>query len=89
MTDFISTSGGKIVNVNAIAFLTSRTKEAPGGLGKGDITQLVIGFSAAGVISDGGLMPLSLVMQGDEAREFLGHLDQRGIDVKPLLHKIS
>ncbi len=80
------------MNVNAIAFLTSRSKEkqgSPGNPGKGDITQLVIGFSAAGVIGEGGLMPLSLVMQGDEAKEFLEELGARGVNVSALVRKIS
>ncbi|MEQ1841534.1 MAG: hypothetical protein ABL994_14090 [Verrucomicrobiales bacterium] len=88
MKQFISTTGGKIVNTNAIAFLTSRTKANPGTPGE-DVTQLVIGFSAAGIVSQGGLMPLTLVMQGDEALEFLGQLERLGIEVDSLRNKIS
>lgn len=77
------------MNVNAIAFLTSRTKGTPGASGGDDITQLVIGFAAAGVIDQGGLMPLSLVMQGREAKEFLAQLEERGVNVEHLRRKIS
>ena len=89
MNRFSSTSGGKIVNVNAIAFLTSRTKGTPGTPGRGEATQLVIGFSAAGIVSQGGLMPLSLVMQGEEALEFLEQLELRGVEVDALRLKLS
>lgn len=73
------------MNANAIAFLTSRAKATPGE----ETTQLVIGFSAAGIVNHGGLMPLSLVMQGEEALEFLGKLENLGVDVESLRSKIS
>lgn len=86
MSDFISTAHGKIINMNAIAFLTTRTKPA----GKSSVVQLVIGFSAAASVGDGGsLMPLSIVMEGEEAVEFLAQLGKRGIDVAALQKKIS
>jgi hypothetical protein len=88
MNHFITTSGGKIVNVNAIAFLTSRRKGAPG-VRDGDVTQLVIGFSAAGMVNQGALMPLSLVMQGEEALEFLARLEELGVSVESLRNKVS
>ena len=74
--------------MNAIAFLTSRTKGTPGAPG-GETTQLVIGFSAAGIVSQGGLMPLSLVMQGEEALEFLEQLELRGVEVEYLHRKLA
>lgn len=76
------------MNTNAIAFLTSRIKATPGSPDD-DVTQLVIGFSAAGIVSQGGLMPLSLVMQGEEALEFLGQLERLGVEVDFLRNKIS
>ncbi len=87
MSDFISTSGGKIINVDSIAFLTSRTP-AP----KEDqetASQLIIGFSAATSVGSGNMMPLSLVMEGEEANEFLDQLGNRGVDVESLRAKIS
>jgi hypothetical protein len=88
MNNFISTSGGKIVNVNAIAFLTSRTREATAA-GEGGSAQLVVGFSAAGTVGQSGLLPLSLVMSGREALEFLDQLEARGVVVEHLRRKIS
>ncbi|MAS96817.1 MAG: hypothetical protein CMO55_26805 [Verrucomicrobiales bacterium] len=85
MSDFISTPQGKIVNVNAIAFLTTRTKT----VGKETVTQLLIGFSAATAVGEGGLMPLSLLMEGSEATLFLNQLGQRGVDVAALQKKLS
>lgn len=88
MNNFISTSGGKIVNVNAIAFLTSRTRESTAA-GEVGTAQLVIGFSAAGAVGQGGLLPLSLVLSGREALEFLAQLEARGVQVEHLRRKIS
>lgn len=85
MADFISTTGGKIVNVEAIAFLTSRI---PADRDK-SIPQLVVGFSAAASASGGGLMPLSLVMEGAEAKDFLTQLTARGVVVDGLLKKLK
>ena len=87
MADFISTSDGKIVNVEAIAFLTSRQsatgKDAP------ERKQLVVGFSSAANGSQGGLVPLSLVLEGKEATHFLDQLAERGADVASLKKKIA
>ena len=90
MSDFISTIGGKIVNLNAIAFLTSRTRQAPEGAGEGGEKQIVIGFSAASTIAQGSsMMPLSLVLQGAEAGDFLDQLATKGIEVKHLRAKLA
>ena len=68
MADFISTTGGKIVNVEAIAFLTTRTPAAKEG--ETPAAQLIVGFAAASPSASGSIMPLSLVMKSDEALEF-------------------
>lgn len=85
MADFISTSDGKIVNAEAIAFLTSRI---PADKGKG-APQLIVGFSAATSTNSGSLMPLSLVMEGAEAKDFLAQLSARGVDVASLKKKLK
>lgn len=85
MADFISTSDGKIVNAEAIAFLTSRI---PVGKGKA-APQLIVGFSAATSTNSGSLMPLSLVMEGSEAKDFLAQLATRGVDVAALKKKLK
>jgi hypothetical protein len=87
MSDFISTSGGKIINVDSIAFLTSRTP-APRE-GEEVASQLIVGFSAATSVGSGSMMPLSLVMEGEEAYEFLDQLGTRGVVVDALRAKIS
>jgi len=87
MSNFISTSGGKIVNVDAIAFLTSRTPATESQESAG--TQLIVGFSAASAVAQGGMMPLSLVMQGREAIEFLDQLATRGVLVDHLRAKLE
>lgn len=87
MAEFISTSGGKIVNVDSIAFLTSRTPASAEG--EEIPTQLIIGFSAATTIKSGSMMPLSLVMEGDEAVEFLDQLASKGVAVDHLKAKLG
>lgn len=87
MADFISTTGGKIVNVESIAFLTSRIPKAPEG--EALPSQLIIGFSAATTTAGGSMMPLSLVVDGDEANDFLDQLEARGVEVKYLKSKLS
>lgn len=90
MNDFISTLGGKIININAIAFLTSRVKQASSEAGGEALKQLVIGFSAAATIGQGSsMMPLSLVMQGEEAENFLEQLESRGVSVESLRAKLA
>jgi hypothetical protein len=87
MADFISTTGGKIVNVESIAFLTSRTPKAPEG---GALpAQLIIGFSAATTTAGGSMMPLSLVVSGEEADDFLDQMGERGVGVKKLRARLS
>lgn len=87
MADFISTTDGKIVNVDAIAFLTSRQPAAEGG--KKQKRQLIVGFSSAASGSQGGLVPLSLVLESKEAVDFLDQLGSRGVDVAALRKKIA
>lgn len=91
MSDFISTKAGKIVNVDAIAFITTRVPPPSEGAAKATKpgAQLVIGFSAATSTSGGSLMPLSLVIEGDEAKDFLQKLKKRGIEIKALLAKLG
>ncbi|MEX2579847.1 MAG: hypothetical protein WD342_12385 [Verrucomicrobiales bacterium] len=89
MSDFISTSCGKIVNVNAIAFVTTRNPPAREGEEPAPAIQLVIGFAAATSFEDGRARPLSLVMQGGEALEFLDQLAARGVVVHHLREKVS
>lgn len=87
MADFISTSGGKIVNVDTIAFLTSRT---PPSTEEGEVySQLIVGFSAATTLKSGSMMPLSLVMEGEEAADFLDQLAARGVVVDHLKAKVA
>lgn len=87
MADFISTTDGKIVNVDAIAFLTSRQPASEKGAKAK--RQLIVGFSSAANGSQGGLVPLSLVLEGKEATDFLGQLSKRGADVASLKKKIG
>ena len=87
MSDFISTSGGKIINVDSIAFLTSRTPAVQEG--EESSSQLIVGFSAATSVGSGSMMPLSLVMEGAEAAEFLDQLATRGVVVDYLKAKVS
>ena len=68
MADFVSTTNGKIVNVDAIAFLTSRQPAAEKAASK---KQLIVGFSSSATGSEGGLIPLSLVLEAEEATDFL------------------
>lgn len=90
MSDFISTLDGKIINLSAIAFLTSRTRQNPEGTGEGGKKQIVIGFSAASTIAQGSsMMPLSLVLQGVEGADFLDQLATKGIEVKHLRAKLA
>ncbi len=101
MSDFLSTTNGKVINVSQIAFLTSRTN--PNSLRRGSTAegkssvyrvkgvfpvQLVVAFSA---MAEGksGMLPLSIVLEGAEALDFLGQLEQRGIDVVALRKKID
>ena len=86
MADFISTTDGKIVNVDAIAFLTSRQPSSEKGAAK---KQLIVGFSSAASGSQGGLVPLSLVLESKEATDFLDQLGERGVDVSALKSKIA
>ena len=87
MADFISTTGGKIVNVEAIAFLTSRTPSSQEGEDRP--TQLIVGFSAATSVGSGGMMPLSLVLESAEAVEFLEQLSSRGVVIDHLRSKLG
>lgn len=87
MSNFISTSGGKIVNLNAIAFITTRQRQNPE-KEKADGIQLVIGFSSAASVGEGRLMPLSLVMEGAEALEFLDEVAGHGVVVRHLREKL-
>ncbi|MDA7921635.1 hypothetical protein N9Z18_00090 [Verrucomicrobiales bacterium] len=90
MSDFISTLGGKIINLNVIAFLTFRTRHNPEGSGESGEKQIVVGFSAASTIAQGSsMMPLSLVLQGVEAEDFLDQLATKGIEVKHLRAKLA
>lgn len=88
MSNFISTSGGKIVNINAIAFITTRHRKATGE-GRTDAVQLVVGFSSAASVGEGRLMPLSLVMEGAEALEFLDELAGHGVTIHHLREKLG
>lgn len=88
MSNFISTSGGKIVNINAIAFMTTRHRHAADKAGV-DAVQLVIGFSSSASIGEGRLMPLSLVMEGNEALEFLDELASHGVVIHHLRSKLA
>ncbi|GEM_PF-2518286 len=87
MADFISTTNGKIVNVDAIAFLTSRQPATEKGASKKK--QLIVGFSSAASGSQGGLVPLSLVLEAKEATDFLDQLGTRGVDITALKKKIG
>lgn len=87
MADFISTTGGKIVNVESIAFLTSRIPKSPEG--EKAPPQLIVGFSAATTTAGGSMMPLSLVIAGDEAIDFLNQLSARGVVIDQLKAKIE
>lgn len=87
MADFISTIGGKIVNVESIAFLTSRVSTSPEGEGKAP--QLIVGFSAATAVGGGNMMPLSLVLESKEALDFLKQLAARGVVTDHLLEKLK
>ena len=86
MADFVSTTNGKIVNVDAIAFLTSRQPAAEKAASK---KQLIVGFSSSATGSEGGLIPLSLVLEAEEATDFLDQLGRRGVDVAALRKKIG
>lgn len=88
MSNFISTSGGKIVNLNAIAFMTTRHRHTSEE-GKADVVQLVIGFSSSASVGEGRLMPLSLVMEGAEALEFLDEVAGHGVVVHHLREKLG
>ncbi|MEM7601098.1 MAG: hypothetical protein AAF357_06740 [Verrucomicrobiota bacterium] len=86
MAEFISTTDGKIVNVDAIAFLTSRQ---PAAKKKGAVKQLIVGFSSAASGAQGGLVPLSLVLEAAEAIDFLDQLAEKGVDVDALKQKLG
>lgn len=76
------------MNVDSIAFLTSRTPAAKEG--ESARSQLLIGFSAATAVGGAGsMMPLSLVMEGEEASEFLDQLGSRGVVVDHLRSKLA
>ena len=86
MADFISTTGGKIVNVETIAFLTSRVPSSTEGEERDP--QLIIGFSAATSVGNGNMMPLSLVLESKEALDFLKQMKARGVLVDHLAKKL-
>ena len=102
MTDFISTNNGKIVNVANIAFLTTRTnpKSVRRGTSKDGSSsvsyrvkdvipvQLVVAFAAAAE-SKSGMIPLSLVLEGSEATDFLDQMQSRGVNVTSIREKVS
>lgn len=75
------------MNVEAIAFLTSRVPTSRGGEERAK--QLVVGFSAASSVSSGALLPLSLVLESDEAEDFLKQLKKRGVVVDHLKKKLA
>lgn len=75
------------MNVDAVAFLTTRTP-APRE-GEARPVQLVVGFAAASPSTSGSIMPLSLVMESDEARDFLDQLGARGVVTDHLREKLA
>ncbi len=50
--------------------------------------QLVVAFAAAAE-SKNGMIPLSLVLEGDEAMDFLDQLAGHGVDVASIKAKVS
>ena len=73
--------------MDSSAFLTSRTPASREG--EEVSSQLIIGFSAATSVGSGNMMPLSLVMEGAEASEFLDQLAERGVAVDSLKAKLG
>ncbi len=96
MSDFILTLSNKLINVEAIAFISSRenprarqTKQAEKGATFVSYKvpemprQLVIAFSAAAT-GKTSAMPLSLIFEGEEAFDLIEAMEARGIDTGDL-----
>ncbi len=100
MTEFIATSEGKLINITSVAYITTRrhpqSQMSAGNKGArvsyraaGVPThQLIIGFSAAGTDSN-GMRPLSMMLEGDEAVDFLNQLGKLGLEIAKLLEKVT
>ena len=102
MSTFISTTDGKIINIDTVAFLTTRINPKSIRRGKSkdgsseisyrvkDVTpiQLVVAFSAAAE-SKSGMIPLSLVIDGEEALDFLAQMEKSGVNVDVIREKVT